>query len=233
VPEVYWQFVGAIKGMKKACEKFATPVTGGNVSFYNQSSDEGPVFPTPTIGMLGLMEDPANRMTLDFKKEGDIIYLIGQSRNDIAGSQYLYSYKGIKASPAPYFDLEEEFTVQAFVKELISQKLIESAHDVADGGLFATLAESAMARGLGFNINPDRNIRQDAFLFGESQSRVVVSVKPENNDAFFDAVEKSGVSFSLLGKVHAADFRIVDEPIMTSAGAKELYDTALSNIMEE
>jgi phosphoribosylformylglycinamidine synthase len=233
VPEVYWQFVGAIKGMKKACEKFSTPVTGGNVSFYNQSSDEGPVFPTPTIGMLGLMENPENRMTLDFKKQGDIIYLIGQSRNDLACSQYLYSYKGIKASPAPYFDMEEEFAVQALVKELIYHKLIESAHDVADGGLFTALAESAMPRGLGFNINPDKNVRMDAFLFGESQSRVVVSVKPENNDAFFEALEKSSVKFSLLGKVHAADFRIVDEPILTSAGAKELYDSALGKIMEE
>jgi phosphoribosylformylglycinamidine synthase len=233
VPEVYWQFVGAIKGMKKACEKFETPVTGGNVSFYNQSSDEGPVFPTPTIGMLGLMENPDNRMTLDFKKEGDIIYLIGQSRNDLASSEYLYSYKGIKASPAPYFDMEEEFAVQALIKELISGKLIESAHDVADGGLFAALAESAMPRGLGFNINPDKNVRLDAFLFGESQSRVVVSVKPENNDAFFEALEKSNVKFSLLGKVHPADFRIVDETVLTSAGAKELYDNALGKIMEE
>lgn len=233
VPEVYWQFVGAIKGMKKACEKFSTPVTGGNVSFYNQSSDEGPVFPTPTIGMLGLMENPENRMTLDFKQEGDIIYLIGQSRNDLASSEYLYSYKGIKAAPAPYFDIEEEFAVQLLIKELISRKLIESAHDVADGGLFAALAESAMPRGLGFNINPDRNIRLDAFLFGESQSRVVVSVKPEKNDAFFEALEKSNVKFSLLGKVHAADFRIVDEPILTSAGAKELYNNSLGKIMEE
>jgi phosphoribosylformylglycinamidine synthase len=233
VPEVYWQFVGAIKGMKKACEKFGTPVTGGNVSFYNQSSDEGPVFPTPTIGMLGLMENPENRMTLDFKQEGDIIYLIGQSRNDIASSEYLYSYKGIKASPAPYFNIEEEFDVQALIKQLISRKLIESAHDVADGGLFTALAESAMPRGLGFNINPDKNVRMDAFLFGESQSRVVVSVKPQHNDAFFDALEQSNVKFSLLGKVHAADFRIVDEPVLTSAGAKEVYEHALGKIMEE
>jgi phosphoribosylformylglycinamidine synthase len=183
--------------------------------------------------MLGLMEDPQNRMTLDFKQEGDIIYLIGQSRNDIASSEYLYSYKGIKASPAPYFNIEEEFAVQALIKQLISRKLIESAHDVADGGLFTALAESAMPRGLGFNINPDKNVRMDAFLFGESQSRVVVSVKPQNNDSFFDALEQSNVKFSLLGKVHAADFRIVDEPVLTSAGAKELYEHALGKIMEE
>jgi phosphoribosylformylglycinamidine synthase len=232
VPEVYWQFVGAIKGMKKACEKFSTPVTGGNVSFYNQSSDEGPVFPTPTIGMLGLMENPGNQMTMDFKKVGDLIYLIGESRNDLASSEYLYSYLGVKASPAPHFDLEEEFAVQGAIKELIKKRLIESAHDVSDGGLFAALAESAMPRGLGFNINPDKNIRLDAFLFGESQSRVVVSVKPEVNDAFFEAMQEIKVKFSLLGKVHAADFRLEEKPLLTSAGAKELYDNALGKIME-
>ncbi|MFN3590424.1 MAG: phosphoribosylformylglycinamidine synthase subunit PurL, partial [Spirosomataceae bacterium] len=103
-PEVYWQFVGAIKGMSAACIKFNTPVTGGNVSFYNQSSDDGPVFPTPTIGMLGLIEDAEKQMTLDFKEEGDIILLIGKSVNDISCSEYLYSYIGTKASPAPYFN---------------------------------------------------------------------------------------------------------------------------------
>ena len=124
VPEVYWQFVGAIKGMKKSCEAFETPVTGGNVSFYNQSSDEGPVFPTPTIGMLGILEDPANKMTLDFKKEGDAIYLVGESVNDIASSEYVYSYKGIKATPAPHFDLATEQKLQKAITSLIENKLI-------------------------------------------------------------------------------------------------------------
>ena len=107
VPEVYWQFVEAVQGMGEACKRFSTPVTGGNVSFYNQSSDDGPVFPTPTIGMLGLMDNPDHRMTLNFKNEGDLIYLVGPSTNDIASSEYLYSYLGIKASPAPYFDFED------------------------------------------------------------------------------------------------------------------------------
>jgi phosphoribosylformylglycinamidine synthase II len=102
-PEVYWQFVGSIKGMGKACLKFETPVTGGNVSFYNQSSYEGPVFPTPTIGMIGLVPDKTNQTTLDFKKEGDAIYLIGENKNDISSSEYLYSFHKIKNTPAPYF----------------------------------------------------------------------------------------------------------------------------------
>ncbi|HNS43519.1 MAG TPA: AIR synthase-related protein, partial [Taishania sp.] len=143
-PESYWQFVGAIKGMAAACTKFQTPVTGGNVSFYNQSVINGveePVFPTPTIGMLGVLEDKNKMMTLDFKKKGDLIFLLGESVNDIASSEYLYSYHGIKASPAPYFDLEKEFAVQEVVKDLIQSELINAAHDVSDGGLFITLAE--------------------------------------------------------------------------------------------
>src|SRR3954469_9145507 len=142
-PEVYWQFVGAIKGMSEACTKFETPVTGGNVSFYNQSTDEGPVFPTPTIGMLGVLDDISTIMTSDFKQPGDLIYLVGESVNDIASSQYLASYHKIAASPAPYFDLEKEYDMHQVVKELIKHKIVQSAHDVADGGLFITLVESA------------------------------------------------------------------------------------------
>ncbi|PKP39235.1 MAG: phosphoribosylformylglycinamidine synthase subunit PurL, partial [Bacteroidetes bacterium HGW-Bacteroidetes-15] len=120
-PEIYWQFVHAVKGMGKACEKFGTPVTGGNVSFYNQSTIGGKdeaVFPTPTIGMLGVLDNKNHHTTLAFKEKGHMIYLIGRSRNDIASSEYLYSYHGVKASPAPYFDLEEEYNVQQVVMQL-------------------------------------------------------------------------------------------------------------------
>ncbi|NBU05791.1 MAG: phosphoribosylformylglycinamidine synthase subunit PurL, partial [Sphingobacteriia bacterium] len=130
-PEVYWQFVGAIKGMSKACIRFQTPVTGGNVSFYNQSSYEGPVFPTPTIGMIGILEDKLNQTTLDFKNEGDLIYLVGESKNDISSSEYLYSYHKIKNTPAPFFDLETEHLIQASISKLIKLKLINSAHDIS------------------------------------------------------------------------------------------------------
>ena len=126
VPEVYWQFVSAIKGMSEACTKFQTPVTGGNVSFYNQSSDEGPVFPTPTIGMLGVLDDKNTLMTSNFKAEGDLIYLIGESQNDIASSQYLASFHNVTAAPAPYFDLEKEYDMHQVVKQLIKEKLIQS-----------------------------------------------------------------------------------------------------------
>ena len=231
VPEVYWQFVGAIKGMKKSCEAFETPVTGGNVSFYNQSSDEGPVFPTPTIGMLGILEDPANKMTLDFKKEGDAIYLVGESVNDIASSEYVYSYKGIKATPAPHFDLATEQKLQKAITSLIENKLIESAHDVSDGGLLVTLAESAFPRGLGFSVNSDASIRQDAFWFGEAQSRVVVSVDASKKAAFESALQAQGVKFSALGSVQGTDIIADGAKLSTVAAAYQSFDTALETAL--
>lgn len=231
VPEVYWQFVGAIKGMKKSCEAFETPVTGGNVSFYNQSSDEGPVFPTPTIGMLGILEDPANIMTLDFKKEGDAIYLVGESVNDIASSEYVYSYKGIKETPAPHFDLATEQKVQKAISTLITNKLIESAHDVSDGGLLVTLAESSFPRGLGFNVTSDAAIRQDAFWFGEAQSRVVVSVDAAKKAAFESALQAQGVQFSALGTVQGTDMIADGAKLSTVAAAYQSFDTALETAL--
>ncbi len=231
VPEVYWQFVGAINGMKKSCEAFETPVTGGNVSFYNQSSDEGPVFPTPTIGMLGILEDPANKMTLDFKKEGDAIYLVGESVNDIASSEYVYSYKGIKATPAPHFDLPTEQKLQKAIVSVIENRLIESAHDVSDGGLLVTLAESSFPRGLGFSVNSEASIRQDAFWFGEAQSRVVVSVDASKKAAFESALQAHGVAFSVLGTVQGSDMIADGAKLSTVAAAYQSFDTALETAL--
>jgi phosphoribosylformylglycinamidine synthase len=241
--EVYWQFVGAIQGMKKACERLQTPVTGGNVSFYNQYSPpalEGeasgitiPVFPTPTIGMLGVMDNLDWKMTLDFKRQGDLIYLLGTSRNDIASSEYLYSYRSVKASPAPYFDLEEEYQLQQTVKQLIRGGVLASAHDVSDGGLFVTLAESAMPRQLGFAIQTPTGIRKDAFLFGESQSRVVVSIDKHRRADFEALMLSTGFALSLLGEVDEYDFKVNEEKTLNVREAKDLYDNALGKIMEK
>jgi len=232
-PEVYWQFVGAIKGMGEACRKFETPVTGGNVSFYNQSTDEGPVFPTPTIGMLGIMDDLSNIMTSDFKQPDDLVYLIGESVNDIASSQYLASWHKILAAPAPYFDLDKEYAMQQVVKELIKHKMIQSAHDVADGGLFITLIESAMPNGLGFDIAADSSIRKDAFLFGEAQGRVVVSITPDDQERFIEMMATSEVDFSLLGTVSNGYLHIDEESFGHITDIKLVYDNVLHSILGE
>lgn len=230
-PEVYWQFVGSIKGMGKACLKFETPVTGGNVSFYNQSSYEGPVFPTPTIGMIGLVPDKTNQTTLDFKKEGDAIYLIGENKNDISSSEYLYSFHKIKNTPAPFFDLDAEFKVQKAVTEVIQQKLIHSAHDVSDGGLFLTLLESAMVNNLGFEIKTEGGIRKDACLFGEAQSRVVVSVSTDKCQALEAELKKQGVPFSVLGAVKGQGVVIDGTNYGSLSEYKKSYDTSIEGYM--
>jgi phosphoribosylformylglycinamidine synthase subunit PurL len=235
-PESYWQFVGAIKGMSAACLKFETPVTGGNVSFYNQTVKNGieiPVFPTPTIGMIGILEDKDNVMSLDFKQKGDLIFIIGDSFNDISSSEYLATYHGVKESPAPYFDLEKEYAMQHMVKGLIQHKLVNAVHDVADGGLFITLAEMSMPGNLGFDIVTDSEIREDAFLFGEGQGRVAVAVSEDQEEDFIEFMMDSGVNFTLLGHVTKGKVMVDDEHFGFIQEIKDLYDTALGKLIEQ
>lgn len=234
-PESYWQFVGAIKGMSAACIKFSTPVTGGNVSFYNQTVTNGvevPVFPTPTIGMIGILQDKDKMMTLDFKQKGDLIFVLGECKEDISSSEYLASYHGVKASTAPYFNLEKEYELHQAVKGLIRSELINAAHDVADGGLFVTLVEMSMPRELGFDIVTDSEIREDAYLFGEGQGRVVVSVNEDQEEEFIEFMMESGVNFTLLGHVTKGKMMIDDEHFGFITEAKDIYDNALGKHLE-
>jgi len=235
-PEVYWQFIGAIKGMTKACKKFTTPVTGGNVSFYNQTKvgdSTVPIFPTPTIAMIGLVKNIDNITTIQFKCKGDLIYQIGPSVEDISSSQYLVNIHNITESPAPSFDLDQEFLVQDKVKKLIKKELVSSAHDVSEGGLFVTLMESAMISSYGFNITSDSSIRKDAYLFGESQSRIIVSVSPEKEDELIDIMMSKDVDFHLVGHVTKGSVRVDDENWGDVNDYKTLYDNALGAILEE
>ncbi len=228
-PEVYYQFVNAIKGMGDACRKFDTPVTGGNVSFYNQSPD-GAVYPTPTIGMVGVLDHIKDKMTLDFKEEGDILYLLGASYADINSSEYLHKVHGVEYSPAPHFDMEEEFQLQQRLAGLIGKKLVVSAHDVSEGGLFITLAESAFPRELGFRVRSG-DVRKDAFWFGEAQSRVVVSVSKDKEGEFL-ALAK-GVVVEKLGVVTGGRFEVDGEDWGHVGDWKSKYEGSLAAHMEK
>ncbi len=230
IPELYYQFVNAVKGMGDACRKFDTPVTGGNVSFYNQNPD-GPINPTPTIGMVGLLENIENKMTLGFKQLCDTIYLLGKQTDCIHSSEYLYHVHGVTLSPAPHFELEEEYALQQTVARLINQKLITSAHDVSEGGLFVTLCESAFVNGLGFTIKSNSNVRKDAFLFGEGQSRVVVSVATDTVTAFEAELANGVVPFEKIGTVSAQDINIDNENWSNIANWKATYDTAVEKYL--
>ena len=234
-PNVYWQFVGAVKGMGTACKQFKTPVTGGNVSFYNQTSIDGkedPVFPTPVIGMLGILEDKTNRMTLDFKKPENSILLIGKLTNDISSSEYVYSYHGIKNTPAPYFNLEEDFNMQETLKMLIEQGLIESAHDVADGGLFISLLESCYPNNFGFEIKTETSLRKDAFLFGEGQGRVIISVDPEKVKRVTDILSDEGVPCFSLGCTNKEGITIDGESFGSIEDYRSLYNMGIEKYLQ-
>ena len=233
-PEVYWQFVNSIKGMKLACEKFKTPVTGGNVSFYNQTSDDNieiPVFPTPTIGMLGIIEDKSHITSLSFNSEKDLIFLIGTSKNNISCSEYLTSFHKIKESSTPEFCLDTEFKIQEAIKNLIRKNLIKSAHDVSDGGLFICLIESCIDKNFGFHINGEKSIRDDAFLFGESPSRIIVSVSKSKENNFVKYLESEKVYFRLIGSVTSGEISYNDVSFGNIKDYKSLYENSLSDIM--
>jgi phosphoribosylformylglycinamidine synthase II len=230
-PEVYYQFVYAVKGMGEACRKFDTPVTGGNVSFYNQNPD-GAVYPTPTIGMVGVLDDPADRMTLDFKQAGDVIYLIGQSRNNINSSEYLHKLIGKEYSPAPYFDLEEEYQLHQSLKQLIKNKLLQSVHDISEGGLITALLESGFNRSLGFDVQQSAtDIRKDAYWFGEAQSRVVISCTIKNAEEVLSQLSALNIPFEYLGIVTDSSIDMEGEYWGHIAEWKELYDTAIERML--
>ncbi|MBC7936210.1 MAG: phosphoribosylformylglycinamidine synthase subunit PurL [Rhizobacter sp.] len=231
-PEVYYQFSNAIKGMGDACRKFDTPVTGGNVSFYNQSPD-GPVYPTPTIGMVGLLDSVHDKMTLNFKQEGDLIYLLGESRSDINSSEYLHKIHGVEYSPCPHFELEEEFNLQQAVSKLIKANIIQSAHDISEGGLMITLLESGFTGNLGFDVSPaDAAIRKDAYWFGESQSRVVITISAADTTGAEDILTQAGVPYVVIGKV-TNGVVIVEGELWDSIDSwKEKYDNAIGNILK-
>lgn len=235
-PEVYWQFVHAIKGMGDACRKFDTPVTGGNVSFYNQSVFKDrtePVYPTPTIGMLGILDDVSLQTGMYFQEAGDQIYMLGTPHNDLGSSEYLRVIHGVHQSPVPHFDLDEEYHLQQQIKALIRKRMIRSAHDVSEGGLFGALLECAMVEGLGFEVETDSNFRKDAYLFGESQSRIIISVKTQMEDELVNHLNAHNVSFSKLGEVKGDRISIDAEDYGTVASWKQVHDQTLTDILQE
>jgi len=233
--EIYGTFVDSIKGITKACNDFGVPVLSGNVSFFNQRSEEGqlkPITPTPVIGMVGLVENKRHHCTLSFRHKGDMIFLVGKSRDDVNSSEFSSSVLNIKYSLPPYYDVEEEKELQDAVSGMIRKGLVRSVHDVSNGGLFFTLLESGIPLEFGFDITSDAEIRKEAFLFGESQSRVVVSVSPAKQDDFVDYMIETGVPFSILGHVTKGEIRIDDESFGYITELKEEFEQRLGNWVE-
>lgn len=228
-PEVFYQFKEAIRGMGDACLKFETPVTGGNVSFHNESKQNA-VYPTPTIGMLGLIDDLSKTMSMDFKNEGDIIYLIGNNRTEIGGSEYLKVIKDMVLGEAPELNLDEEAKLQKATLELIRSGLIYSAHDTSEGGLAVCLAECSFNKdGIGVNVEIENTPHS---LFGESQSRIVISFSPSNLFEVQELLDKHGVKYFELGLTAKDKFRLNEFINLPLSEVKALYNYAIPDIME-
>jgi phosphoribosylformylglycinamidine synthase subunit PurL len=230
--EVFWQFKSAILGMKQAAEKFKTPVTGGNVSFYNQSTVDGKaVFPTPTIGMVGVIEDSQRITSMDFKNEGDVIVLIGKASDDMNSSQYLAKYHKVDLSPCPYFDIEEEYAMHQAIKDLITAGTLNSCHDVSEGGIFVSLLESSMTSGIGFEISSDPELRTDAYLFGEAQGRAIVTISKNDLSDLERIANNHNVPFTVMGTTSGKALKIDSNDFGSIEEYRSIYDNAIETAL--
>jgi phosphoribosylformylglycinamidine synthase len=201
-PGVYWQFKEAIAGIGEACRAFDTPVTGGNVSFYNESPTAS-VYPTPVIGMLGVIEDIRRSPRAAFRDSGRDVLILGVTLGHLGGSTYLAAVHGVVAGDAPALDLQKELRLYRLLAELAQEELVESAHDCADGGLAVALAEGCIvgeAKQVGVTVRLSVDgLRVDQALFGEDQSRVVLSCTPEKTHAVLECARKHDIACAKVG----------------------------------
>ena len=232
-PENYWQFSQAIEGMGEACRFFNTPVTGGNVSFYNESPNAA-VYPTPTIGMVGLVEKLANVTTSFFKSYGDVIYVLGEDYEELGGSEYLKITLGKVFGNCPHIDLQVELNLHKTILALIENKLIESAHDVSEGGIVCALAECCIMNEenpIGAKIDLPVKTREDFSLFSESQSRVIISVNETNQKEFESILNEKRQHYTLLGKTTNEKFIINNKINLDLKELSEIYYNTIPRIM--
>jgi phosphoribosylformylglycinamidine (FGAM) synthase-like enzyme len=233
-PEVYWTFAECVAGMGEACRSLGTPVTGGNVSFYNEDP-ERIVYPTPVVGMLGLVEDLKHITTAGFKQEGDLIALLGENREELGGSEYLKVIHNLVRGDAPELNLEREKRLQDACLAVIKAGLIRSAHDCSEGGLAVALAECCILSRdrLGAKVNLDRKMRPDALLFGETQSRVVITLDEKNLAKAEKTARDLRVPLTAIGKVGGRSLVIDGMLDLSVEGFVDTYDKAIERIMEK
>ena len=238
-PHIYYQFRQAVEGMAEACRIFETPVTGGNVSFYNET-DGRAIYPTPVIGMVGVIEDVAQVTRQAFRRPGDAIVLLGVNTSELGGSEYLYHFHDLVAGAPPSVDLLGERSLQRAVLEMIGGGLLASAHDVSDGGLAVALAESAVTGEplLGLDVGLDDALAPVPLLFGEAQGRIVVSCDPDRVDTVLETASRHGVPASRIGTVreaaHGIHIRAGEYEVRASAtDAAEAHRSALPSLMDQ
>ncbi len=228
-PEIFWQFRRCVEGISEACRTFGTPVTGGNVSFYNESP-AGAIDPTPTIGMLGLIDDPKHITTQWFKNAGDVVVLLGDLGAELGGSEYLKRMYKLKTGPPPRMDLEYAKHIHDACLDCIRQGWVKSAHDCSEGGLAVALAECCMSNGdamIGAEIDLRKvEGRLDALLFGETQSRIIVSCAPEH---------AGKIPGTVLGRTGGRQLKITTSHgalVWDSARLRDVWWNAIARLME-
>jgi phosphoribosylformylglycinamidine synthase len=230
-PEIFWQFEKCIDGISEACLSLGTPVTGGNVSFYNESPS-GAIYPTPIIGMVGLLEDINQATTSDFKDEGDVILLLGETKDELGGSEYLNTVHDLETGKVPELDLDLEKRVQDTCLTVIKEGIVKSAHDCADGGLAVTLAESSIAGGLGAEVEINSDMAPSSLLFSESQSRIVISVAKEDVEKVKNQATENEVSVTKLGRVNGDKLIINDLVNMKIGEMKKRWKESIRSKIE-
>ncbi len=217
-PDIFWQLDKSVDGMAEACRVLETPVIGGNVSLYNERA-RGAIYPTPVVGMVGLVHDVDHITTQGFKASGDVVVLLGDTKAELGGSEFQYAVHGVTEGRPPEIDLAVEQRLQKAVLAAVQGGLVRSAHDVSDGGLAVALAESCMSGGIGAVLELDSaGLRVDEFLFSETQSRIVLSCTPEKADALAAAMAAAGVPCRVIGRV-GGDELVVNVNGMQVVGA--------------
>ena len=238
-PEIFWQLRESVRGIAEGCRAFNAPVTGGNVSLYNQSPN-GPIDPTPTVAMVGLIEKPEHITTQWFKDEGDVILLLGDIADQsdpllgLGGSACLQRLHGLKTGTPPRCDLEKEKALHLGLRALIHSGSVKSAHDCSEGGLAVALAESCISQqiargtprliGARIDLTSFQNLRLDALLFGESQARIVISVAAVDATKVLERAKLLGLSATRLGTVGGESLTVKTASGETSWPAKDLHN---------
>jgi len=235
-PENFYQLRAAVEGISEGCRAFDVPVTGGNVSLYNESPT-GAIDPTPTISMVGRIDDFAHITTQTFKESGDQIFLIGDLGSELGGSHYMLAIHGRKEGAPPALDFNKEIAIHQALLALIRKGYVQSAHDCSEGGLAVALAESCFGNSLGASIDfGPTDQRADVIFFNETQGRIVISVSPSHKTAVETELAGSGVSFSRIGVVtNRGDLTITtgaSEYSWPVSGLAEVFESAIPNLME-
>ena len=221
-PEIMWQFSQAVDGISAACVALEAPITGGNVSLYNQTG-ETPIYPTPMIGVVGLFENVENAVPSFFQDAGDVLLLLGDDLGEIGGSEYLKTIHGHDAGLPPKLDLKKEKALIDALQELANKRLVKSAHDISEGGFAIALAECSLQKNLGCAVDIKTPLRPDFALFSESQSRVILSVSPENRDAVAALAKKRGVPCEPIGVTGGGSITVVMNGTVTLDAAVKRF----------